>query len=144
MDSANGLTEEQYRGSIKKLIRNVLFRHDACIASRNLNPHKIICLYQKRVSSDFPLSLYIILFQMAISELGESLVERDLNLRVRDTLYYEPEIELLESQSYYNSPTEREILDGKKVTTYDPFKSEIYSLGKIILEICLIKYKNYF
>jgi len=43
---SKAMTEEQYKGSIRKLIRNVLFRHDACIASRNLNPHKIHCLFK--------------------------------------------------------------------------------------------------
>lgn len=45
MESKN-MSEEQYRGSIRKLIRNVLFRHDACIASRNMNPNKIHCLFK--------------------------------------------------------------------------------------------------
>lgn len=60
---------------------------------------------------------------MVISELGESLVETNLNLRSGDTLEYSPStLPFQEEISNYCSPAEKAILRGENVATYDPFK----------------------
>ncbi|KAL4512560.1 hypothetical protein ABPG72_020397 [Tetrahymena utriculariae] len=127
LENPQNFKEEQFKGCIRKLIKNVLFRHDSCIATKCLCPFKINCLFEHRI---------------VVSDLGESIVEKNLNLREGDTfIYYNQTYN--EALSVYMSPQEQELFKNKGSQNYDPFKSEIYSLGKIILEICLIKYQKY-
>lgn len=50
MEQPKLFKEEQFRGCIRKLIKNVLFRHDSCIATKGLNPYKINCFVEQRVN----------------------------------------------------------------------------------------------
>ncbi|EAS05651.2 hypothetical protein TTHERM_00713450 (macronuclear) [Tetrahymena thermophila SB210] len=127
LENPQNFKEEQFKGCIRKLIKNVLFRHDSCIATKCLCPFKINCLFEHRI---------------VVCDLGESIVEKNLNLREGDTFIYQDQ-NYNEALSVYMSPQEQDLIQKNSNQYYDPFKSEIYSLGKIILEICLIKYQKY-